>query len=220
MPRRILTLVFSCLVFTTPAEAGTTWLGAQLHFPTPAGDIGNTQLGVGAGVTITHMQNAYVGVGADLAYHYWPASSGYETAFNRYLMTERMEALAGSDWALSALQITGHVKLVVPAGERYAPWMRVGAGVYRLNLNLDQQWPAGTYATVEGPGLGNIKLVAGGYGSIGLDLQTSSRMVLGVNATLHYVRMGERSAWGWGGMNDLQDFSAVTVGVHAMFASK
>jgi hypothetical protein len=31
--------------------------------------------------------------------------------------------------------------------------------------------------------------------------------------------MGERSAWGWRGMNDLQDFSAVTVGLHVMFVA-
>jgi hypothetical protein len=216
---KILTLVFWCLVLTTPAEAGTTWLGAQLHFPVPAGDVGNSQLGVDAGVSVTQMQGPWVGIGADLGYHYWPASSGYEAAFNRYLRTERMEALTSPEWALSALQMTGHVKFVVPAGKRCAAWMKVGAGAYRLNLNLDQQWPSGTYATVRGAGLGNIKLVAGGYGSIGLDVRASSRVVLGLNATLHYVGMGERSPWGWRGMNDLQDFSAVTVGMHAMFAA-
>lgn len=217
MPRGILTLALACLFYAAPTEAGTMWLGAQLSFPVPARDIGDSQLGMGAGVTITSMQSAYVGIGADLAYHYWPASPGYEAAFNRYLMTERLEALSGSDWALSALQITGHVKLAVPASERYAPWMKVGAGVYRLNLNLDQRWPAGTYAQVLGSGLSTIKVVPGAYGAIGLDVHSSSPVVLGADAAFHYVASHEKSTLGRGGINDLQDFSAFTVGVHAQF---
>lgn len=218
MPIKIVLLTFACVASAAPAAAGTTWLGAQLYFPAPARDIGDTQLGVDAGVTLTQMKNAYVGVGADLIYHYWPASSGYEAAFDRYLRTERMEALEGSDWALSAFQITGHVKLVAPAGERYAPWMKVGAGIYRLNLNLDQRRPEGTYAWAEG--LGNISVVPGGYGGVGLDFHVSSPVVLGVDATFHYVRSRQKSTWGWGGMNDLQDFSAFTVGMHALFRWK
>jgi hypothetical protein len=217
MPRGILMLAITCLVFTPPAEAATTWLGAQLDFPVPASDVGNAQLGLGGGVTVTAMEYTYVGTGFDLAYHYWPASSGYEAAFDRYLRTERLEALAGSDWALSALQLTGHVKLVVPAGKRYVPWMQVGAGVYRLNLNLDQRWPADVYARALGPGLSTIRLVPGGYGAIGLDVHSSSPVVFGVDATLHYIASHQKSGWGWGGINDVQDFSAITVGAHAMF---
>jgi len=62
--------------------------------------------------------------------------------------------------------------------------------------------------------------VAGGYGEIGLDFRVSPRVVLGVDAAFHYVGSGQSSAWGWGGMNDLQDFSAFTVGTHAMFGLK
>jgi hypothetical protein len=217
MPSRFLTLAFAFLVLSAPAEAGTTWLGAQLQFPVPASDIGNTQLGMGAGVTLTQMQNAYVGVGADLIYHYWPTSSGYEAAFDRYLRTERMEALQGSDWAFAALQLTGHIRLLPPVARRYVPWVQVGAGAYRLDLNLDQQWPPGTYARVLGPGLSNFKIVPGGYGEVGVDLHVSSPVVLGVNATFQYVRSRQTSTWGWGGINDMQDFSAFTVGVHALF---
>ena len=219
-PLNRLVLTVACIALAAPAQAGATWVGAQLHFPVPAHDVGDTQLGVDAGVTITTMTSAYVGIGADMIYHYWPASTGYEAAFDRYLRTERMEALAGPDWALSAFQITGHVKLVAPAGERYAPWMQVGAGIYRLNLNLDQRRPDGTYAWVEGPGSGNIKVVPGVYGGVGLDFHLSSPVVLGVDATYHYVRSHERSTWGWDGINDFPDFSALTVGMHALFGWK
>jgi len=218
MPSRILIATLECLAFVAPAEAGTTWVGAQLHFPVPARDIGDTQLGVDAGVTLTHMQNAYVGVGADLIYHYWPASAGYTAAFDRYLRSTRFEALDGSTWAFTAFQVTGHVKLVPPAGQRYAPWVQVGAGAYRLNFNLDEQRPADTYAWVVGPGLDNISVVPGGYGGVGLDVHVSSAVVLGVDATFHYLRT--RDKMNGYGVNDLPDFSAFTVGTHVLFGWK
>ena len=133
MPIRILMLTAACLAFAARAEAGTTWVGAQLQFPVPASDIGDRQLGVGAGVTLTKMTNTHVGFGADLIYHYWPASTGYESAFDHYLRSTRLEALQGSAWAFTAFQVTGHVKLVAPLGQRYAPWVQIGAGGYRLN---------------------------------------------------------------------------------------
>ena len=38
MPIRVLMAAFVCLGFAAPAEAGTTWIGAQLHFPLPSRD--------------------------------------------------------------------------------------------------------------------------------------------------------------------------------------
>ncbi len=217
MPIGRIMLTVASLAFAAPAGAEPIWVGAQLHFPVPAGDIGDTQLGADTGVTLTAMKNSYVGVGVDLIYHYWPASSGYEAAFDRWLRTERMEALEGSDWALSAFQITGHVKLVAPAVRLCTPWMQVGAGAYRLNLNLDERRPQGTYAWVEGPRSGNVRFVPGGYGGIGLDFHLSSPVVLGVDATFHYVRSRQKATWGWDGINDFQDFSAFTIGTHVLF---
>jgi len=173
MPIRILMLTAACLAFAARAEAGTTWVGAQLQFPVPASDIGDRQLGVGAGVTLTKMTNTHVGFGADLIYHYWPASTGYESAFDHYLRSTRLEALQGSAWAFTAFQVTGHVKLVAPLGQRYAPWVQIGAGGYRLNLNLDEQRPGGTYTWVEG-GSSNISVAFGGYGALGLDFHASA----------------------------------------------
>jgi hypothetical protein len=213
-PIKILMLTFACLAFAPPAEAGATWAGVELHFPVPARDIGDSQLGVGTGVTFTKMTNAHVGLGADLIYHYWPASAGYEAAFDRYLRSTRFEALDGSTWAFTAFQVTGHVKFVAPAGQRFAPCIQIGAGAYRLNRNLDEQRPEGTFAWVTGPGFGNIKIVPGWYGGVGLDLHASSQVVLGLDATFQHLWSSEQS---WSGVNDLPDFSAVTVGMHVLF---
>lgn len=215
-----LLLTFTCLALAAPAGAQSNWVGAQLHVPVPARDIGDSRLGVDAGVTLTQMGNAYFGFGVDLIHHDWPASRAYVTAFDRYLRSQRMESLVGSEWVLSALQMTGHLRLVAPARERYKPWMQVGAGVYRLNLNLDQRRPEGTYAWVGPSGMWNIKHVPGAYAGVGLDLHISSAMVLGVDAAFHYVWARQKATWGWISIDELPDFSAVTVGTHARFGWK
>lgn len=220
MLRGILALVFSCVVSTTPAVADTAWLGAQLHFPAPACDIGNTQLGVDAAATITRMPSEYFGFGADAGYHYWPASSEYVAAFDRYLTTTRLESLTGSEWALTAWQLTGHLKFAIPAGSHFEPWLKIGAGAYRLNLNLDQHGSADRYVTISGPIMDDIMVVPGAYGSIGLDFSSSSPVVFGMDAEFHYVACGNKSPWGFDGVNDLQDFSALTVGLHASYRLK
>jgi len=215
MPTKILVLTFACLAVAAHAEAGATWVGTQMHIPVPARDIGDTQLGLDAGVTLTRMTNAHVGVGADVIYHYWPASSGFEAAFDRYLRSTRLETLAGSTWAFTAVQFTGHVKLVAPTVRRCAPWGQIGAGVYRLNRNLDERRPAGTYAWTTG--FRNISIVPGVYVGGGLDLKASTSVALGLEATYHSVLSHDRS---WSGVNDLPNFAALTVGTHVLFAWK
>jgi hypothetical protein len=214
MRARTVMLMFACLGLATPVAAGTTWVGAQLHFPVPARDLGDTQLGVDTGVTLTHMVNSYLGVGGDLIYHYWPASDGFEAAFDRYLRSNYLEALDGSTWAFEAFQVTGHLKLVYPTPGLGAPWVQIGGGLYRMNRNLDEQRPEGTYAWVGGTGLGDISTVYGGYGGIGFDLHLSSRCVVGLDGTYHYLLSRDE---GWTGRNDLPDFSAFTAGMHVMF---
>ncbi len=207
----------ACLGLAAPASAGTTWVGAQLHFPVPARDIGNTQLGVDAGATFTHMYGEHFGVGVDFAYHYWPASAGYTAAFDRYLRSTRLEALEGSTWAFTALQYTGHVKLVAPEIRGCTPWAQVGAGTYRLNLNIDESRPNGTYAWFTTP-FPAIAGVGGGYGSVGLDVHLARRVLLGVDGTFHHVwsRREAEAIFIWAPASDLPDFSAFTLGTHVM----
>jgi hypothetical protein len=164
------------------------------------------------------MTNRFVGVGVDVSYHYWPASSAYTAAFNRYLRTTRMESLVGSDWALSALQTTAHLRFVVPVGDRYEPWVQVGAGFYRVNFNLDERRPPGTFGWVEG--VTNTAVDLGGYGGAGLDFRVSPRVTLGMDTKYHYVVTGKKSVFGYGGINDLQDVTAITAGLHVQVRFK
>lgn len=216
--QRVVLLALLLIAFATRAQAGSAWVGAELHLPVPARDIGDSQLGADAGLTLTAMTNRFVGVGVDVAYHYWPASSAYRDGFNRYLRTTRMESLVGSDWALSALQTTAHLKFVVPVSNRCEPWVQVGAGFYRVNFNLDERRPPGTFGWVEG--VTNTTVDLGGYGGVGLDVRVSPRVTLGVGTKYHYVISGKKSEFGYGGINDLQDVTAITAGLHVQVRFK
>ncbi len=219
--RRIapLLLTIACLALARPAAAEIFWVGAQMHFPVPARDIGDTQLGADAGVTFTLMPNRYIGFGADVIHHYWPASAGFKADFDRYLSNTRLEALQGPDWAMTADQFTAHVRLAAPAIGPFTSWVQVGAGFYRLNLNLDERRTDDTFAWVEGPDLYNVYDVGGGYGSVGLDFKLSRRAVLGVDATLHRVQTHHEAdrIFIWQEVGDLPDFHAFTIGTHVMF---
>ncbi|MBI5710932.1 MAG: hypothetical protein HZC42_11620 [Candidatus Eisenbacteria bacterium] len=201
-------MTFACLAIAAGAEAKSTWFGPQLAFPVPARDIGDTQLGIDAGVTLNNMGSSHVGVGVDLVYHYWPASPEYKAAFDRYLRSTRYEAIDGSTWAFSAFQVTAHLKLVAPMIERHGPWLQVGAGMYRLNRNLaDPNWDDSVVIVV-GRGLSNITVVPGWYASVGFDFRTCSNMVLGLDANYHHLRSENK---------DIPHFSAFTVGTRVLF---
>lgn len=218
MSLRILMLTLACVAFAAVADAGPLWLGPQLHFPLPGHAVGDAQLGVDAGVTLTKMKNARFGVGADLLYHYWPASEDYKSAYDRHLMQARFETIAGTAWALSAFQATGHVKLVPWPEARLAPWIQTGAGVYRIGHNLVEARPPDTYSFAVGPNRENVNIEPGVYGSVGFDFRSCSRIALGLDASYHYLQSTSRNPSS--GKIDVPDFSAFTIGAHVLFGWK
>jgi hypothetical protein len=214
MTFRILVLTVACLVVAAPAVAASASLGAELHVPTATHDIGDSQLGVDAGGTCTLMLNRYVGLGGDVVHHYWPASPGYTAAFDRHLRRTLFESLETTDWAITALQVTGHVRLVAPAVLRCVPWIQAGAGTYRLDRNLVERKTADTYAWVLGRRLENVVSVPGVNGTLGLDYRGGLPVVVGLDATLHRVWSHDQD---WFGDKDMPDFSALTVGAHVLY---
>lgn len=214
MPRGFVFLIVGCLALAAPGVASAARVEALLDFPLPARDVGNSELGVGAGVSVTSMPDKYVGVGVDLVYHYWPASAGFTGAFDRYLRTRRYQALEGDTWAFTTVGFTPHLVLQAPLGPRFTQRLQVGAGVYRLNRNLDYQWSPGTTGWIIGPGTGNISAVPGAYGTVGLDFHDASVLSVGVEATFHYLWMHDKTMYGY---KDLPDFSALTAGLRVGF---
>lgn len=212
----IVVLTCACLAVAAGAEAQDVWIGPQLGFPVPARDVGSHELGVGTGVTVTLMNNSYVGYGVDVLYHHWPASPGYKAAFDDFLRRTRFEVLDSETWAMSAFQYTAHMKLVVPLTRRLSPWGQLGAGLYRVDRRLQDASREGVYAWVVGTNPLKTWVGPGWYGSVGLDFRAAPRIALGFDASYHHV-WSEGEGYGWAKSVRAPDFSVFTAGTHILF---
>jgi len=185
------------------------WLefGARFAIPLPAADIG-AEIGLETGVSVTDMMGPTVGIGLDLAYHDWPASSHFKDTFNtqlRYGTLNTLE-LGGTTWRLSAVQMTGHFKFVAPV-ERVRPWLKLGAGVYVVDPHITgYHGDAGFFFVDIGPF--PRKVVPGGCAGIGVDLVNTRSMRFGLDAS--YDRVWTKDAYG-------SDLDAFAVGGHLLF---
>jgi opacity protein-like surface antigen len=128
MKIRCLLLVLAALVLAAPAgfAAAPVWLGANLGFTVPTGDYTDeASLGFLAGLTGTYMFTDNLGVGGDIVLH----SPGVADDFE-----EAMAAAAGStvDVSLHAIQVTPHVKFILPTRGTMKPYARAGLGLYNF----------------------------------------------------------------------------------------
>jgi len=192
---RLAALPIALLVAAAPARSEARLeYGGQLGFPLPSDNIGNTQLGVDAGATITLMDKADAGFGLDLIYHHWPVSAGFQNAFDAGLMFFEVDS---DTWALSALQATMHVKFLLPRFVGVVPWGQLGAGYYRVDPNLEFE---GTRLhAVDKPGF-NV--------SAGFDRVASPGLRLGLDATYHHL---------WTSDYFDSDYQVYSVGMHLLF---
>lgn len=195
-PFRSLAFTLALLAIATCAQARTTWFGPQFSIPLPTRDAGDSEPGGSFGVTATDMHRAHAGSGIDFVYHYWPVSPEYKADYDRFLSDRRGRVIDGSEWAISAFQLSGHVKLVAPLGARFTPWIKAGIGIYRVDSRLTGL--SGTRITLD-PGL---------YGSVGFDFAPAAGTAIGLDATLHQVRTADFYG---------RDFAVLTAGMHVLF---
>ena len=197
---------------TGPREESSVphWLELGAHFavPLPAADMSSTELGLETGMSLTDMMSPGVGVGLELAYHYWPASSEFKDRFNRRLRDETWNILelGGTTWHLSAFSTTGHFKFVVPV-DRLMPWLKIGGGVYVVDPHVTgYHGDAGFFFVDAGPF--PRKVVPGACGSIGVDLVNTGSMRFGLDAS--YEHLVTAHSYG-------SNFEALAVGGHLLF---
>lgn len=217
MRLRILALTAALLALAMDADAKGLWIGPQLAFPVPAGDVGDAQLGLDAGVTLDYLKDSHGGVGVDLIYHYWPASPSYKAKFDDYLASTRFQVIDGSTWAFSALQATVHVKFVASIDGRHRPWVQIGGGAYRIDRNLTEPNWAGSTVIVVGGNQSNVTTVPGWYGSIGFDVRIAPKTLVGIGAEYHHVLSDAQYRRLSLDTQGALGFSAITVGTHLLF---
>ena len=207
---KILWLVLVSLSVAANAQAHRFEIGPQFGISVPTGQASDAaDLGVNAGVTATFMQNPTSGFGVDLAYHSWPGSSNLNTATDVLFSQLGGTPITGSKWTLSALQVTGHIKVVPQVSGPVAPWFQVGAGVYHAGSNLkvpaDQLQAAGFTVSQQSS---NSTTDRFGYtGSLGVDFATGNRMKVGLDASYHYLLWKDNTG---------NNFTVFTVGVHIL----
>ena len=198
---------FVFLAIARNALAGDFSFGPMVAFPVPGNDVGDSQLGIDAGATVNMMKNQYVGLGLEVVYHYWPTSPEYKTDFDRYLSSNWYQVIDGSTWAFSALQMTGHLKLMAPVLERPRPWVQIGGGLYRIDRNLGEPDWSDSPVIAIGSGL-RYAVVPGWYGSVGFDYPAGSNIAIGLDATYHQIESENKT---------IPTFSAFTLGTHILF---
>ena len=186
----------ACLSIAAGAEAQTVEFGPQFAMPLPIRDVGDTELGITGGATVTSMKNSSFGIGADIVYHYWPSSAEFKGAYDALLRREffNLVSIAEPTWAFSAWQTTAHVKILAPLSGLAAPWLQIGGGLYFVNNNLEI--------------LGVVKPELGYYAKVGVDFKSCDSMKLGLDATYHHL--STKDALG-------ADFDAFTIGGHLLF---
>jgi hypothetical protein len=138
MRLKFLAPVLASLALAASAQAGRFEWGPRFAVTAPTGSAGHSMdLGFNAGVRANFMFRATSGLGVDLGYHYWPGSSYAKSALDDFLSTFSGIPITGSDLNLSAIEATAHVKEVLPVSGPVAPWIQLGAGVYRMHGKFD-----------------------------------------------------------------------------------
>jgi len=187
---RVMALAFACLSVAARAHAEQFEIGPRFAFSVPTGDSGiGADLGFNAGARATFMGGTTVGFCAELGYHRWPGSPYANATADAFFSGVSGAAITGSKLTLSAFEATGSVKVVPPVKGPVSPWVRVGAGLYRVNTNLrvpkDQLEAAGWQ--VQNESSNNASYEFGYVGGVGLGFKSGGRIRPGLEASYHYL---------------------------------
>ncbi len=201
------------VTYDRPGEHPLGWYGVEIgptfSLPLPAASANRDVIGLDAGLSITAKPSRMVGLGVDVAYHYWPASAEFKQKFNDFLgeKTWNTLMLGGDAWGLQVVEYGGHVRIAAPDTYRVRPWLQVGAGLYKVDPHTSgYSGDAGFFWVIARP-LPRTEHF-GSSVTIGGDLFSARHARMGLDATYHYV--GCRDTYG----DDLRIF---TLGAHVLF---
>jgi hypothetical protein len=170
-----------------PDERSKGWYGFEVgptfSLPLPAASANRDVIGLDAGLSCTGKTSPILGIGASIAYHYWPVSTKTKREFNETL--HHLE-LGGGTWGLQVVQVGGHVRVAAPTTRSTRPWLQVGLSVYRVDPNTRGYSGNAGFFTVVAPPLDPTHHL--GYSvAVGADLFGGPSARMGLDATYHFV---------------------------------
>jgi hypothetical protein len=183
-------------------------IGPTFSLLLPVASAHRDEVGLAAGLSFTGESTSLVGVGADVAYHYWPVSAEFKQEFNELLRKQTLNTLelGGETWGLQVVQFGWHIRFAAPiSGPR--PWLQVGGSVYLVDPNTSGYSGDAGFFTVTAPPLKRTKHF-GGSVAVGADLVGGPRARVGLDATYHFVNCIEHYG---------ENLHVFTVGGHALF---
>lgn len=186
-------------------------VGPVVSLPLPVASANREQVGLDAGVSFTAKLSRFGGLGADVAYHYWPVSTQFKQKFSDLLREGTLNTLmlGGGTWGLRVVQVGGHIRVHAPATRGVRPWLQLGASVYRVDPRISGfSGDAGFFrVTVSSPPpVDEI----GASVAVGTDLVGGPHARMGVDANYHFVYCREMFR---------ENLHVFTLGVHALFGT-
>jgi hypothetical protein len=207
---RIVVLVIACLSMAASAQAGRFGLGPRFGICMPTGDAGNMfEPGIDAGFVATYWHKPTGGFGLDLGYHRLIGSPEANGAMDR-LFSINGTSVTGSQWVWRSFQATPHVKAALPLRGPVTPWVRLGAGLFGVDVDLDvpvDQLQAAGWQ-VSRPSGDKLEYMYGYTGGVGLDIETIAFMKIGLDTSFQLVPAQRGTT---------ADFKALTIGVYVLF---
>jgi len=175
-----------------PDERSKGWYGFEVgptfSLPLPAASANRDVIGLDAGLSCTGKTSPILGIGASIAYHYWPVSTKTKREFNETLGDLE---LGEGTWGLQVVQVGGHVRVAAPTTRNLRPWVQVGLSVYRVDPNTSGYSGNAGFFTVVAPPLDRTHHV--GYSVVvGADLLGGRSARMGLDATYHFVDCNDR----------------------------
>ena len=186
----IMALGLTCIGSASMVEARGLEYGPRIAISIPTQDAGKTLTsGVGYGLTATFMESPRRGFGVDIAYHRWPGSPDADRRLDALFSLFSDAPISGSRTTVSVVQATIHQKIFAFEKGPVLPWMKVGAGVHRLNAKLELPIAAlqasGVRVSKYGPD--HISHETGFQIGAGLDFAITAGTKLSLDGSYHLI---------------------------------
>jgi hypothetical protein len=175
-----------------PGERSPRWYGFEIgptfSLPLPAASANRDVIGLDAGLSCTVKSAPHLGLGADVAYHYWPASAKFKQTFNRFMYEQTFGTLELGEgvWGLQVIQVGGHIRVAAPEARGARPWVQVGISDYHIDPNTTGYSGDAGFFQITAPPLKRTRRL-GLSVALGADVSVGRHARLGLDATYHVV---------------------------------